>query len=57
MYKAWFPGGESDPQIAVVRVDVTEANYWEASGELIVLLKYAAASLCFRHSLTYWRFA
>lgn len=57
MYKAWFPGGESDPQIAVVRVDVSEANYWEASGELIVLLKYAAASLCFRHSLTYWRFA
>lgn len=46
MYKAWFPGGETDPQIAVVRVDVTEADYWEASdSKLVVLLKYAAASL------------
>jgi general stress protein 26 len=46
MYKAWFKGGESDPQIAVVRVDVTEADYWEASdSKLVVLLKYAAASL------------
>jgi general stress protein 26 len=46
MYKAWFPGGESDPQIAVVRVDVTDADYWEASdSKLVVLLKYAAASL------------
>ncbi len=46
MYKAWFAGGENDPQIAVVRVDVTEADYWEASdSKLVVLLKYAAASL------------
>ena len=32
MYKAWFPEGEDDPAIAVSSdVDVTEAQYWEAS--------------------------
>jgi general stress protein 26 len=46
MYKAWFPQGQDDPQIAVMRVDVTEADYWEASdSKLVVLLKYAAAAL------------
>ncbi len=46
MYKAWFPGGENDPQIVVIGVEVTEADYWEASdSKLVVLLKYAAASL------------
>jgi general stress protein 26 len=46
MYKAWFPEGENDPQIAVMRVDVTEADYWEASdSKFVVLLKYAAAAL------------
>jgi general stress protein 26 len=46
LYKAWFPGGENDPQISVIRVDVIEADYWEASNnKLIVLLKYAAAAL------------
>jgi general stress protein 26 len=46
MYKAWFPEGEDDPQIAVVRVDVTEAQYWEASSSKIVLgMKYLAAAV------------
>jgi general stress protein 26 len=46
LYKAWFPGGEDDPDIAVLRVDVTEADYWEASGgKLVMLMKYAAASI------------
>jgi general stress protein 26 len=46
MYKAWFPKGEDDPDIAILRVDVTEADYWEASdSKLVVMLKYAAASL------------
>ncbi len=26
MYKAWFPKGEEDPEIAVMRVDVTEGD-------------------------------
>jgi len=45
MYKAWFPGGEDDPQIRVLRVDVDEAEYWEASDSKIVRsLKYLAAA-------------
>lgn len=45
MYQAWFPGGESDPQIRVLRVDVDEAEYWEANDSKIVRsLKYLAAA-------------
>jgi general stress protein 26 len=45
MYKAWFPEGEDDPAIAVLRVDVTEAQYWEASSShLIRGIKYIAAA-------------
>ncbi len=46
MYKAWFPGGEDDPNIAVVRVDITEAEYWEASSSKLVFgIKYLAAAV------------
>ncbi|MBS1803209.1 MAG: pyridoxamine 5'-phosphate oxidase family protein [Acidobacteria bacterium] len=45
MYKAWFPGGEDDPQIRVLRVDVNEAEYWEANDSKIIRsLKYLAAA-------------
>ncbi len=46
MYKAWFPGGEDDPQIVVMRVDVSTADYWEASSsKLVVYAKYLAAAV------------
>ena len=46
MYKAWFPKGEDDPEIAVLRVDVLEGNFWEASSsKLVVYARYAAAAL------------
>jgi general stress protein 26 len=46
MFKAWFPQGEDDPQIAVIRVDVTEAQYWEASSSKLVFgIKYLAAAV------------
>ncbi|MEG9437122.1 pyridoxamine 5'-phosphate oxidase family protein [Edaphobacter sp. HDX4] len=46
MYKAWFPKGEDDPEIAVLRVEVNQADYWEASSsKLIMLAKYVAASV------------
>ena len=45
MYKAWFPEGETDPAIAVMRVDVQEAQFWEASSSRLVRgLKYVAAA-------------
>jgi general stress protein 26 len=31
-YKAWFPNGEDDPMIALLRVHVTSAEYWDAPG-------------------------
>ncbi len=46
MYKAWFPKGETDPEIAVLRVDVSEAEYWEASSSSLVRgVKYLAAAV------------
>ena len=45
MYKAWFPAGETDPAIAILRVTVHEAQYWEASSSKLVRgLKYVAAA-------------
>lgn len=45
MYKAWFPGGEEDSHIAVLRIEITEAQYWEASSsKLLRGLKYVAAA-------------
>ena len=46
MYKAWFPKGETDPEIAVLRVDVHEADYWEASSSSLVRsVRYLAAAV------------
>ena len=46
MYKAWFPEGETDPSITVLRVRVTEAQYWEASSSKLVMgVKYLAAAI------------
>lgn len=46
MLKAWFPAGENDPQIAVLKVDVAEAQYWEASSSKLVFgIKYLAAAV------------
>lgn len=45
MYKAWFPKGEGDPDIAVLRVDVSEGDYWEAnSSKIVFFAKYALAA-------------
>ena len=46
MFKAWFPAGEDDPSIAVLKVDVSEAQYWEASSSKIIFgIKYLAAAV------------
>ena len=39
IYKAWFPKGLDDPQIALLRVDAEKAEYWEAqSGAMVQLM-------------------
>ncbi len=46
MYKAWFPDGKEDPEIAIVRVDVSDGEYWEANSSKIVIgIKYVAAAV------------
>jgi general stress protein 26 len=46
MYKAWFPEGEDDPDIAVMQVDITEGEYWEANSSKIVMgIRYVAAAV------------
>ena len=29
MPQAWFPEGEDDPHLALLRVDVEQAQYWQ----------------------------
>ncbi len=51
MYKAWFPGGEDDPSITVLKVSLSEAQYWEASSSKIVMgVKYLAAAVTGDHT-------
>lgn len=46
MYKAWFPEGQDDPAIAILRVEIAEAQYWEASSsKLVRSAKYLAAAV------------
>lgn len=44
-HKAWFPQGEDDPQIRVLRIDVTEGEFWESDDSKVVRsIKYLAAA-------------
>ena len=36
--EAWFPGGVSDPDLALVRVRIADANYWNVKESKIVQL-------------------
>jgi general stress protein 26 len=36
LYKAWFPRGEDDPEITVIRVYVDHAEYWEAPANSVI---------------------
>lgn len=35
-YKVWFPEGMNDPNIALVKVDVMDAEYWDSPGSAVV---------------------
>jgi general stress protein 26 len=40
--KAWFPQGLEDPDLALLRVDVDEAEYWDtASKKMTTLIRFA----------------
>ena len=38
MAEAWFPRGVNDPDLALVRVKITHANYWDVKESKIVQL-------------------
>lgn len=44
--KAWFPEGTSDPKLALLRVDVSRAEYWDQpSSKIVHLVGLAKATL------------
>lgn len=38
LYKVWFPGGLDDPELALLRVDVEKAEYWDTPSSKVVQL-------------------
>jgi general stress protein 26 len=43
---AWFPGGPDDPEVALVRVSITHAHYWDVdTNKVVQLIKMLAASV------------
>ena len=38
MAEAWFPGGPTDPDLALVQVQIIHANYWDVKESKIVQL-------------------
>jgi len=44
--QAWFPGGVNDPDLALLEVRITHANYWDVKdSKLVQLLKIAKAAV------------
>lgn len=44
--EAWFPAGVTDPNLALVQVQITHANYWDAkSNKLVQLFAKARAAI------------
>jgi general stress protein 26 len=43
--KAWFPAGEDDPHIVLIRVDITAAEYWNGPSSKVVALYELAKSV------------
>jgi len=37
--ESWFPGGKSDPNLALIRFDIDEAELWEADMSLVGKVK------------------
>lgn len=37
-FKAWFPNGLEDPELFLIKVHVTQAEYWDGPGSKIVQL-------------------
>lgn len=50
-HKAWFPKGLDDPEIALIRVDVQQAEYWDShAGSMVPILGAVKAMLTGRQA-------
>ena len=46
MAKAWFPGGPTDPDLALLQVRITHAEYWDVTdSKMVQLAKMAKAAI------------
>ncbi len=46
MAKAWFPGGPTDPDLALLQVHITHAEYWDVTeSKMVQLIKMAKAAI------------
>lgn len=45
MAKAWFPDGVEDPRLALLRVRIERAEYWDSPGRAAYLFGVAKASM------------
>ena len=46
MTQAWFPGGPTDPDVGLVRVRITHADYWDVKdNKAVQLFKMAKAAV------------
>ncbi len=44
--KAWFPDGLDDPELALLRISVSRAEYWDApSSKIVQLIGFAKAAM------------
>jgi hypothetical protein len=43
--EAWFPDGPDDPNIRLLKVDVSSTEYWDSSGRLATLISFAKAKI------------
>jgi general stress protein 26 len=44
--EAWFPGGSTDPDLALVQVQIVHANYWDVKeSKLVQILTMAKAAV------------
>ena len=45
MLKAWFPDGLETPDLALLKINVDKAEYWESDGRVASLLEMAKAAV------------
>lgn len=45
MIAAWFPQGQHDPSVALLKINSYQAEYWQGENRIVQLFKYAKAAI------------